>query len=195
MLINSQIGEMAIGYQGNAAGQCSITIIMINRTNWNRSPCIYWRISNPMQGAFVKLLRWTRSNGLSINPLKTVLVLFMRKCKRPVFSPPMIDGVTLNLSSQLPRYWSQNTEDPAKRGLIALYSCKNSIGKILDPRIIKWIYEPIVRPIRVIGALVWIGHPTIETLIKSKVLNRYWSQVHLQTHLKPQWVPYFAWVH
>ncbi|XP_058987393.1 uncharacterized protein LOC131806753 [Musca domestica] len=119
-----------------------------------------------MQGALVTLSRWARHNGLGVNPAKTELVLFTKKRKYPLFTLPRLDGVTLNLSPEakylgtiLDRQlsWKRNIEERAKRGFIALYSCKNSIGKSwgLKPYIIKWLYESIVRPILTYGSLVW----------------------------------------
>ncbi|XP_058978632.1 uncharacterized protein LOC109613882 [Musca domestica] len=123
-------------------------------------------ITDLMQGALVKLSRWARCNGLGVNPPKTEFVLFTRRRKIPVLSLPMLDGVTLSLSSEA-KYlgtildqklsWKRNIEERAKKGLNALYSCKNSIGNSwgLKPHIIRWIYESVVRPILTYGALVW----------------------------------------
>lgn len=87
-----------------------------------------------------------RSNGLGVNPSKKEHFLFTRKRKFDEFSPPMVDGITLNQLSRCcspPKLeedhhlnWKKNTEQHAKRGLITLYSRKE-LGR--KPHIIKWI--------------------------------------------------------
>ncbi|XP_073811046.1 uncharacterized protein [Musca autumnalis] len=123
-------------------------------------------LSELMQGALVKLSRWAHNNGLGVNPSKTELVLFTNKRKVKPFTLPTLDGVALKLSLEA-KYldiildhqltWKRNVEERAKRGLIALYSCKNSIGKSwgLKPQVIHWIFTAIVRPILTYGSLVW----------------------------------------
>lgn len=48
-----------------------------------------------IQSALVQLYGW----ALRINPAKTELVLFTKKCKIDQISLTLLDGVTLNLSS------------------------------------------------------------------------------------------------
>lgn len=89
-----------------------------------------------MQGALVELSRWTRENGLCRK----------QKTKTPRFLPPMSDGLTLSLSSEAKYFgtildqqlnWRLKIEEHPKRGLIAFYSCKNSIGK-------SWRLKPLL---------------------------------------------------
>ncbi|XP_073841439.1 uncharacterized protein [Musca autumnalis] len=125
-----------------------------------------WTISDVMQGALIKLAGWAHRNGLGVNPSKTELVFFTRKRKIDTFTLPPLNGVTLELSLEA-KYlgiildhqlsWKRNVEERAKRGLIALYTCKNSIGKSwgLRPQVIHWDFMTVVRPILTYGALVW----------------------------------------
>ncbi|XP_073821296.1 uncharacterized protein [Musca autumnalis] len=123
-------------------------------------------VSDVMQGALIKLAGWAHQNGLMVNPSKTELVLFTRKRKIYAITLPTLNGVTLELSLEA-KYlgiildhqlsWKRNVEERAKRGLIALYTCKNSIGKSwrLRPQVIHWVFMTVVRPILTYGALVW----------------------------------------
>ena len=53
-----------------------------------------------MQTALGIIAKWTNSCGLSVNPLKTKLVLFSRKYKLLFFNPPTLNGVGLNIANQ-----------------------------------------------------------------------------------------------
>ena len=123
-------------------------------------------ISDILEGALSTLSNWACTKGLGVNPTKTELVLFTRKYKIPSFRLPSLGGVTLTLSDEA-KYlgtvldrkllWNRNVEERSKKGLMALYSCKNSIGKSwgLRPGIIHWLYTTIVLPILTYGCLVW----------------------------------------
>ena len=119
-----------------------------------------------VQGALNHTTRWAKSCGLDVNPDKTELVLFTRKNSIPDFPLPRIAGKVIKLSAEV-KYlgvildrkllWKSNVIDRARKSLIALYACKSMIGKRwgLSPKIVKWLYVAIVRPILFYGSIVW----------------------------------------
>ena len=123
-------------------------------------------LSELMQRSLNQLCSWANKSGLGINPSKTELVLFNKKHNTPQVSPPTLNGVQLKLSNHA-KYlglildrkldWKLNTEERIKKANIALYSCKNAIGRKwgCSPAAVHWLYTTIVRPILLYGALVW----------------------------------------
>jgi len=102
------------------------------------------------------LSEWT--NGLGVNPSKTELVLFTNRYKIPQLNPPILNKCNLSFSDHA-RYlglvldkrlkWGLNNQERTKKATIALYSCKKAIGLRwgMSPRIVKWIYTAVVKPI------------------------------------------------
>ncbi|XP_073837756.1 uncharacterized protein [Musca autumnalis] len=88
------------------------------------------------------------------------IILLDNECCHPNFE---YSGRNNSISNHIIRpldcqlRWNRNAEERAKRGWIALYSCKNSIGKSwgLNPSIIHWLYNTVIRPILSDGSLVW----------------------------------------
>lgn len=138
-------------------------------------------ISELMQTALSSLSNWARGCGLGVNPLKTELVLFTRRYKIGEFRRPRLDGIELSLSSEA-KYlgvildqklnWKRNSEERMKKGLNALYACRNSIGKSwgLSPKVVHWLYVTIVRPIITYGCLVW--WPALEKSCQLQLLSK-----------------------
>ena len=56
-------------------------------------------LCNLMSNALKLLSSWADSCGLSINPMKTELVLFSRKYKIPKLTPPRVRNIRLNFSN------------------------------------------------------------------------------------------------
>lgn len=123
-------------------------------------------ITNLMESALLHLSKWSKQNGLGVNPAKTELVLFTKKRKIQDFTPPKMDGQELTLSSEA-KYlgtildsklsWKRNTEERMKKGFNAFYACKKAFGTKwgMQPHIIHWMYTAIIRPIITYGAIVW----------------------------------------
>lgn len=79
---------------------------------------------------------------------------------------PKLDGVIINLSYEA-KYlgvildskltWSKNAQLRVQKSQNALYACRSSIGKTwgLSPKIVKWLYSSVIRPILMHGCVVW----------------------------------------
>ncbi|GBP00004.1 Retrovirus-related Pol polyprotein from type-1 retrotransposable element R1 2 [Eumeta japonica] len=91
-------------------------------------------ISDIMSDALRLISRWVISCGLGLNLQKTELVLFTTRTKVP--------GLRLA---------------QVKRATVAYYTCRRMFGLKwgLSPRIVRWMYTAIVRPILTYGSLVW----------------------------------------
>jgi hypothetical protein len=52
--------------------------------------------------------------------------------------------------------WKPNTIERVKKATVALYSCKNAIGRKwgLKPELVHWLYTAVVRPILLYGVCV-----------------------------------------
>jgi len=115
-------------------------------------------LCNLMETALSTLSRWTAGCGLGVNPEKTELVLFTRKYKVPILVPPKLHQTRLTFSNQA-KYlgvildkkllWTDNILDRTRKADIALFACKNTIGRKwgFSPMIVHWLYTAIVRPI------------------------------------------------
>uniref|UniRef100_UPI002FDBDCFD RNA-directed DNA polymerase n=1 Tax=Streptomyces sp. IBSBF 2390 TaxID=2903533 RepID=UPI002FDBDCFD len=113
--------------------------------------------------------------SLGVNPDKTELVLFTKRCKIPPFNTPVLEGKSLKLSSEA-KYlvvvldsklnWNRNIEERVKKAHAAFYLCRGALGKSwgLSPKLTFWILVAVVRPILIYGVLVW----WTELLFKSK---------------------------
>ncbi|XP_036341061.1 uncharacterized protein LOC118750446 [Rhagoletis pomonella] len=132
-----------------------------------------------VQGALGVVETWSKKSGLSVNPGKTVMVLFTKKIKTVQVQLPFLNGVTLALSEEV-RYlgvvldrkltWRRNVEERGKKALTALYACKSAIRKKwgLKPHIVSWMYTAVVPPILFYGITVW--WPSVDKLtIKSRL--------------------------
>ena len=127
------------------------------------------------------LSAWGRSCGLEFNPDKSVVVVFSRRRKPPPFKLKIggkeIDfqesvkylGITLDKKL----YWTTHIEErisKAKRflGHVASLTRKNWGPK---PRLMRWAYTSVVRPMLVYGAMIW-GHRAPELAAKLRRVNR-----------------------
>ena len=91
---------------------------------------------------------------------------FTRKHSIPNLVLPKIGNNEIKLSAEV-KYlgvildrkllWRNSILDRTRKSLSALYACKSMIGKRwgLSPKIVKWLYVAIVRPILFYGAIVW----------------------------------------
>ncbi len=133
-----------------------------------------------MQNALNVMVNWAHSCGLEINAQKTELVLFTRKRVVPVMDPPSINGISLAFSEEakflgviLDRKlnWKSNITERVRKATVALYSCKNAIGKTwgLNPQMVHWLYICVIRPILMYGVIVW--WPALKTAVNLKQLE------------------------
>lgn len=108
---------------------------------------------------------FTLSNGLSVNPSKTGLMLFTRSRK---LAPPSIQfqGQVLPLSRSWKILglefddklnWGQHIELRVKKACMIFGQCRRAIGRSwgLSPRCTLWLYTMVVMPVLCYGAVVW----------------------------------------
>jgi hypothetical protein len=129
-----------------------------------------------MQNALSITAGWASRCGLGINPSKTELVLFTRRYKIPAMVPPSLNGTMLVLTDKA-RFlgilldsklsWKPNTIERVKKATVALYSCKNAIGRKwgLKPELVHWLYTAVVRPILLYGVCVCVVASSGEIII------------------------------
>ena len=118
-----------------------------------------------MQKMLSNLVTWGNGCGLRFNPEKTVAVLFTRKRKLPTHFLKF-EGKTLHYSSSV-RYlgveldsklhWRLHIPEKnkaAKKRIMQIAAITNkSFGPC--PKLMRWAYTGIVRPMLSYGALVW----------------------------------------
>ncbi len=140
-------------------------------------------MSDLMERALTTVKSWTEENGLGVNASKTVLLLFSKRHNLPNFDLPKLDGVELELepTGQV-KYlgviidrklnWRANIEERRKKALIAWYTCYRCIGRKwgLKPKLIRWLYLAVVRPILTYGSLVW-WHATKKKTKLDRLMN------------------------
>ncbi|XP_050339722.1 uncharacterized protein LOC126766064 [Bactrocera neohumeralis] len=108
---------------------------------------------------------WCNSVGLNINPLKTTIVPFTRRRSLPglrnltlggreIEMTNMVKYLGLTLNSTL--RWKQHIDLTMVKATKALMVCNRLAGRSwgCKPRIIRWLYTMIVRPIVTYGAVV-----------------------------------------
>ncbi|CAK1600286.1 unnamed protein product [Parnassius mnemosyne] len=134
------------------------------------------------QAALRIVERWCREHDLTVNPNKTVLVMFTQKRKLNNYHPPSLFSTKLQLSSEV-KYlgltldsklnWNKHIENKINKASITFWQCRNMIGKRwgLTPKIILWLYKTVIRPMITYGALVWWTKTNEATIIKK--LQRY----------------------
>ncbi|CAK1594967.1 unnamed protein product [Parnassius mnemosyne] len=134
------------------------------------------------QAALRIVERWCREHDLTVNPNKTVLVMFTQKRKLNNYHLPSLFSTKLQLSSEV-KYlgltldsklnWNKHIENKINKASITFWQCRNMIGKRwgLTPKIILWLYKTVIRPMITYGALVWWTKTNEATIIKK--LQRY----------------------
>ena len=120
-----------------------------------------------MQAAINKLMTWACLNNLKFNPDKTKAMLYTRKHKvvgRPILN---IDGKTieyvdtfkyLGVHFDTKLNWTFHLEKLIKMAQASLMTARNLVGRYwgLTPKVTKWIYTALVRPMITYGSIVWV---------------------------------------
>ncbi|XP_025996074.1 uncharacterized protein LOC105202882 [Solenopsis invicta] len=119
-----------------------------------------------MQNALGTVEWWCRGIGLSVNPLKTGLVVFTRKYKVGTIIGPIFEGIRL-ASAESVKYlgvilnkkmsWREHLESRCKSLCSYFWMCRRIVGQTwgLKPRMVCWIYTAILRPRLNYAAVVW----------------------------------------
>ena len=140
-------------------------------------------VSDRMQAALDFVTLWCGERGLSVNPLKTELVLFTRnrKLRGPLRRIKML-GQEINYSSEV-KYlgvifdcklnWNAHLERVISKATASLFTCKRMVGNMwgLKPKMMLWIYTAIVRPILSYAAIVWWEKTTRQNV--QRKLNKF----------------------
>ena len=136
-----------------------------------------------MQSMLDRLVTWGNSCGLRFNPQKTVAVMFTR-ATRPFNRLVRMDGqlipysktvVYLGVTMDSELKWIEHIKGKIKKakGLIMKLASITSAYWGPKPKLMRWAYTGIVRPMLTYGALVW-GHIAEHDIIESALrrLNR-----------------------
>jgi hypothetical protein len=143
------------GMEGNAyADDCSALIGGDTYPNMKKS----------MECMLKELVQWGKGCGLSFNASKTVVVLFHKKAQRTPKCVKM-DGVQLKFSEvtylgiQLQRRlnWKNHIEKKLVKAKNSLFKAPSLTTDRHDPkpRLMKWVFEGIIKPIITYGCVVW----------------------------------------
>ena len=109
---------------------------------------------------------WCESKGLNISSLKTKIVMFTWNKKwtlRPIFvgGSPVIpsDSVKLlgvTLDSKLK--FNEHIDNITTKAINSLMQCNRAVGPTwgLSPKVCRWIYTSVIRPILSYSVVVWI---------------------------------------
>ena len=132
-----------------------------------------------MQTMLERLANWGHTCGLSFNPQKTVAVMFSRSKKQftrgvrmegqviPISKTVVYLGVTLDYRL----YWSEHVQLKAKKakGLIMKLASISGTHWGPKPKLLKWAYTGIVRPVITYAAMTWAHEaetPIIQTALR-----------------------------
>ena len=122
--------------------------------------------SSLAQDALRKVGRWCREVGLSVNPEKTVIVIFTRKRKldgcndysfqgRQVRRKEVVKHLGVTLDAKL--NCGPQMERVSREACAILWAMRQACGITwgLTPRMLHWLYTAMVKPVILHGAVVW----------------------------------------
>ena len=136
-----------------------------------------------MQSMLDRLVAWGASCGLRFNPQKTVAVMFTR-ATRPMTRMVRMDGQLIPISTSVV-YLGVTLDKELKWQLHILGKIKKAKALLMKmaaltysywgpkPKLMRWMYTGIVRPMISYAAMVWAHqteHPSIEAALET--LNR-----------------------
>jgi ribonuclease HI len=173
LVVNSLLEELNNG-PIHTVGYADDLVILVN----GKFP---GTVSEIMNEALRKVERWCNCNQLSINPSKTIVIPFTRKKTLPRIQQIKLYGRVLELSSEV-KYlgvtldkklnWKKHTDLTITKALRVFGMCRSAYGKTwgLNPKVLRWIYTMMVRPILLYGSLAWwprtLGSTCKNTLAK-----------------------------
>jgi len=119
-----------------------------------------------MQLALNSVQRWCAQSKMGISPEKTQMMLFTRKYKLQGLKTVRLAGVPLELVNQVkylglyldPKlHWNEHIRLKSVATYRALWQCRQAVRNTwgLTPRVSKYLYECIVRPMLTYGCLFW----------------------------------------
>ena len=122
-------------------------------------------IRDHIQRSLRTVEEWVKQQGLSVNPSKTELMVVTRRRKWEV-PPVRIGGVVLEVKKQVTYLgviidhhllWKAHCESKVAKSISAMMMCRRAIGNTwgLNPKVTRWIYTGIIRPILSYAACIW----------------------------------------
>jgi ribonuclease HI len=120
-----------------------------------------------MEGAYVCVANWAHECGLTLSSSKTQAIVFTRK-RKWVWHPFYLDGVSVELVSQV-RYlgvtldsklnWLPHIRERSRKCKGVLAQCRRALGGTwgLKPRVFRWLYVSVVRPMLAYASPIWIA--------------------------------------
>lgn len=119
-------------------------------------------------------IEWCKENGLTIHPAKTEVVLFTRKKKMEGWIDLKIENKGLTLKNEvkylgvtLDKKLAYNTHvnDKCAKAIKTLYQAKNAISHTwgMSPKITKWLYTAVIKPMLSYAAIIWWERATYLT--------------------------------
>jgi hypothetical protein len=117
------------------------------------------------QAALLRIDRWCATNGLTVNPAKTVTVMFTKK-RRFIWNECTLHNIPIPLSSSA-KYlgvtldskllWREHLLQQLTKATRLLFACKSMTASKwgLKPSVMFWLYSAVIRPILAHGAIVW----------------------------------------
>lgn len=136
-----------------------------------------------MQAMLDRLVAWGHTCNLRFNPLKTVAIIFTRT-KKKFTRPIRMDGQLIPLSHSVVYLgitldsrlnWAPHIKHKIQKAKALLMKLANLIHSYWGPKpkLLRWAYTGMVRPIVTYGAMIW-GHesdtPQLTSLLRK--LNR-----------------------
>ena len=134
-----------------------------------------------LQRMLNELVEWGKTCGLTFNPEKSVAIIFTRRRKQPPFNLK-IDGkeipfqqevkyLGVTLDSKL--HWNSHINDKVSKAKKFLAQVANITQRNWGPkpRLMRWAYLGIVRPMLCYGSMIW-GHRAPALAAKLRRVNR-----------------------
>nr|CAI5846075.1 unnamed protein product [Callosobruchus analis] len=134
-----------------------------------------------MQRALSIVERWCITEGLSVNPSKTIMVPFTKQPNARITRAPTLFGNQIEVAREVKHLgiklddkltWNSHIESITSRSQITLITMRRAIGCTwgLTPSMVNWLYTRVTRPMMVYSAIVW--WPNVHQSTASKALSK-----------------------
>lgn len=166
LVIDSLLEELNTG-PVQTVGYADDLVILVN----GKFPSI---VAGIMNEALIKVEKWCNMYQLSINPSKTVVIPFTRKRDLKNMQSVKMYDKELQLSNEV-KYlgiildkqlnWKKQSEYTMAKATRVFGMCRSAYGKTwgLNPKVLKWIYTMMVKPIILYGCLAWWPRTLLST--------------------------------
>uniref|UniRef100_A0A1B6LSC1 Reverse transcriptase domain-containing protein n=1 Tax=Graphocephala atropunctata TaxID=36148 RepID=A0A1B6LSC1_9HEMI len=130
-----------------------------------------------MKRAMSIVEQWCITEGLSVNPTKTVMVPFTNQRNAEIETAPKLFGGDILVAKEF-KYlgvrldqkltWNSHLKSIASRSQTALAMMGRAVGSTwgLNPNMVNWLYTRVVRPMMVYGSVVWWPKVAQKTAVK-----------------------------